>query len=211
MTFYNRSKGYLVTNKIMGLLLTLVMSSTALQASDVTVDVKMSTNKGDMVIRLNPERAPITVKNFLSYVDKGYYNNLIFHRVIKSFMIQGGGFNRDMEKQSISAPIKNESTNGLSNRRGTIAMARTNNPDSATSQFFINLVNNSNLNASGGRPGYTVFGEVVEGLNVLDIIGLVETVGKGGHGNVPVKPVIILKVERIVKTEDKPVIIKKAG
>ena len=183
------------------LILAALILTPGLAAASNTVDVKMSTNKGDMILRLNPERAPITVKNFLSYVDKGYYNNLIFHRVIRGFMIQGGGFNADMVKQSTAAPIKNESTNGLGNRRGTISMARTNNPDSATAQFFINLVNNDFLNASAGRPGYAVFGEVIEGLDVLDSIGSVQTGRRGPYGDVPLQAVTILKAERV--TENK--------
>nr|WP_228550756.1 peptidylprolyl isomerase [Endozoicomonas sp. OPT23] len=171
----------------------------------------MSTNKGDMVIRLNPERAPVTVKNFLSYVDKGYYNNLIFHRVINGFMIQGGGFSASLEKKSTSAAIKNESTNGLSNRRGTISMARTSNPDSATAQFFINLKNNDFLNASVGRPGYAVFGELVEGMKVLDTIGAVKTGRKGSYSDVPVQPVIILKAERVLKEKKKAATTKKVS
>ena len=161
------------------------------------VEVLMKTNMGEMVIRLNPEKAPATVKNFLSYVDDGFYNNLVFHRVISNFMIQGGGMTADMTEKSTKAPIKNESYNGLSNRRGTIAMARTSKPDTASSQFFINVVNNNNLNYRAGRPGYAVFGEVIKGLEVMDRITQVKTGRRGRFSDVPVEAVTLLKVERL--------------
>jgi cyclophilin family peptidyl-prolyl cis-trans isomerase len=150
---------------------------------------------GHFVVELNSEKAPITVKNFLSYVDAGFYNNLIFHRVISNFMIQGGGFNVDMKKADTKAPIALESKKGLSNLRGTIAMARTGNPNSATSQFFINVVNNRNLDSYGG--GYAVFGKVIEGLENVDKIRMVPTGYKAGHRDVPVKPIIITGAKRL--------------
>ena len=135
--------------------------------------VKMQTTLGDIVVELDAEKAPITVKNFLGYVADGFFDGLIFHRVIKGFMIQGGGFTPDMDQKDTNAPIKIESSNGLSNDRGTIAMARTNVPDSATSQFFINHVDNSYLNFKSKTSdgwGYCVFGKVIQGLDVVDTI-----------------------------------------
>nr|WP_306801306.1 peptidylprolyl isomerase [Endozoicomonas sp. ONNA1] len=161
------------------------------------VDVVIKTSKGDMTIRLNPGKAPVTVENFLAYVDKGFYEGLVFHRVMPGFMIQGGGMTADMSQKPTSAPIMNESGNGLRNSRGTISMARTANPDSATSQFFINLVNNEFLNNRPGRPGYAVFGEVINGEEVMDSIASVKTGNRGPHANVPVDPITILTVERV--------------
>jgi peptidyl-prolyl cis-trans isomerase A (cyclophilin A) len=159
--------------------------------------VKMITNRGEIIVELDAKNAPITVENFLSYVQEDFYNGTIFHRVIKDFMIQGGGFTSDMQKKETKAPIKNESDNGLRNNRGTIAMARTNNPDSATSQFFINHKDNHFLNAGKGKPGYAVFGKVIEGMDVVDGIAEVTTRQLGSHGNVPTEPVSIESVEVI--------------
>jgi len=154
--------------------------------------VKLQTTMGDIVIELNEEKAPITCANFLTYVKQGFFDGTIFHRVIANFMIQGGGMTADMAQKSTLPQIKNESTNGLKNDRGTIAMARTNNPDSATSQFFINVVNNDFLNyASAAKPGYAVFGKVVEGMDVVDKIRVVPTITKGQYENVPVTPIVI--------------------
>lgn len=163
--------------------------------------VLMKTSMGDIVLKLDDAKAPITVKNFLQYVDDGFYNDLIFHRVIPGFMIQGGGMNKNMNQKAARAPIKNESSNGLSNRRGTISMARLPAPDSASSQFFINLVNNNRLDYRSGQPGYAVFGEVVEGMDVVDRIGSVKRGRKGPYSDVPVDTVTILKVERLSKPE----------
>ena len=154
--------------------------------------VKLKTAMGDIIIELNPEKAPVTVKNFLGYVSNGFYDGLIFHRVISGFMIQGGGFTQDMEQKKTNPPIKIESSNGLSNDRGTIAMARTNVPNSATSQFFINHADNDFLNYAGNsNPGYAVFGKVVEGMDVVDKIASVKTTIHGGMDDVPVESVII--------------------
>ena len=161
------------------------------------VQVRMETSQGTIVLQLDQKRAPQTVKNFLSYVDKGFYSDLIFHRVIDGFMIQGGGFDKNMSQQITSTPVYNESSNGLPNKRGSIAMARTSDPHSATSQFYINLVDNNSLNYRAGQPGYTVFGEVVEGLEAVDAIAKVRTGFKAGHRDVPVEPVIIVKAERV--------------
>jgi cyclophilin family peptidyl-prolyl cis-trans isomerase len=151
---------------------------------------------GDITIELDEEKAPLTTANFLKYVKEGFYDGTIFHRVISKFMIQGGGMTADMGQKVTSAPIKNEGSNGLKNNRGTIAMARTNNPDSATSQFFINLVDNNFLNYAGAaRPGYAVFGKVIEGMDVVDKIGAVKTTTKMDAGDVPVEPVVILSAK----------------
>jgi len=135
-----------------------------------TAFVELQTNQGPIVLELDREKAPISVANFLAYVDKGFYDATVFHRVIPTFMIQGGGFDTAKVQKKTDAPIKNESGNGLSNVRGTIAMARTSAPDSATSQFFINVVDNPNLDGAPGRPGYAVFGKVVAGMKAVDAI-----------------------------------------
>jgi peptidyl-prolyl cis-trans isomerase B (cyclophilin B) len=157
----------------------------------------METSKGDMTIELFDEKAPITVKNFLSYVSKGFYANLIFHRVMSGFMIQGGGLDSEMREKDNNAPIKNEAGNNCKNLKYTIAMARTGIVDSATSQFFINLVDNDFLNHKNdtrGGFGYAVFGKVIEGLDIVDAIGQVKTGVKNGFPNVPVGPVFIKKM-----------------
>ncbi len=161
--------------------------------------VVMETSKGTIRIELNPERAPITVKNFLAYVDAKFYDSTIFHRVMPNFMIQGGGFTPGMSEKDTRAPIKIESDNGLANLRGTIAMARTSNPNSATSQFFINHKTNGALDKNyprGDGFGYAVFGKVTEGLDVVDAIAAVPTGNVKGHGNVPQADVIIKSVRR---------------
>ncbi|MBN2270070.1 MAG: peptidyl-prolyl cis-trans isomerase [Sedimentisphaerales bacterium] len=154
--------------------------------------VKLETSMGDIVIELDKAAAPITVKNFLVYVEEGFYDGAIFHRVIPNFMIQGGGFTAQMMRKQTHSPVTNEASNGLKNDRGTISMARTNDPDSATSQFFINHKNNASLNYIGGRnPGYAVFGKVVEGMDVVDAIAAVKTTVRMGMPDVPVEPVVI--------------------
>jgi len=162
--------------------------------------VLIKTNMGDIYVELYPNKAPITVENFLKYVKDGFYNGLIFHRIVPNFVIQGGGFYPDMTpKKPTYPPIKNESDNGLSNLRGTIAMARTMDPHSATSQFYINLKDNTFLDY-GKTPqgwGYTVFGKVIKGMDVVDKISQVETRSIGYFQGVPVKPVIIEKMEVI--------------
>ena len=157
-----------------------------------TKKVKLVTSMGDIVIELNEEKAPVTVANFLRYVEEGFYDGTIFHRVIAGFMVQGGGMTADMGEKDNHDPIVNEASNGLKNDRGTLAMARTNNPNSATSQFFINHKNNDSLNYGGAsKPGYAGFGKVVEGMETVDKIAAVKTANKGGHGDVPVEPVVI--------------------
>jgi len=163
--------------------------------------VKLETTMGDIVIELDEKAAPVTVKNFLTYAEEGFFDGTIFHRVIPNFMIQGGGFTPDMVQKKTHPPIINEANNGLKNNRGTIAMARTNNPDSATSQFFINHKDNSNLNyVNAGNPGYAVFGKVIEGMETVDKIAAVKTTQKGPRANVPVEPVAI-KSAKVVSGE----------
>jgi peptidyl-prolyl cis-trans isomerase A (cyclophilin A) len=161
--------------------------------------VLMETNMGNVKMELFEKEAPISVKNFLGYVEKGFYNGTIFHRVIAGFMIQGGGFTADFKQKATSEPIKNEAANGLKNQRGTLAMARTAAPDSATSQFFINVVDNDMLN----RPnpdgfGYAVFGKVVEGMDVVDKIRMVKTGFYRGFQDVP-EPQVVIKSIRVLK------------
>jgi len=156
--------------------------------------VQLKTNLGELVIELNSEKAPLTVENFLRYVEDGFYSDTLFHRVIPGFMVQGGGFSVDFEQKPGQTPINNEAGNGLKNVRGSIAMARTNDPHSASSQFFINLTDNSFLNHSAPTSqgwGYAVFGQVVEGIEVVDIIAKQKTASRMGHGDVPVEDVII--------------------
>jgi cyclophilin family peptidyl-prolyl cis-trans isomerase len=182
------------------LLLTAVLAlSTSLFAQTNPV-VEMETSAGSIKIELRPDLTPITVENFLRYVDNGYYDGLIFHRVISGFMIQGGGFDSDMVQKSTYDPIKNEADTGVSNGRGTIAMARTGVVDSATSQFFINLVNNGRLDYQNSSPsgyGYTAFGSVTEGMDVVDEIARVVTGSQRGYQNVPLEPITIISVTRL--------------
>ena len=160
--------------------------------------VEIKTSMGNMQIELYPEKAPVTVKNFLNYVAKKRYNKTIFHRVINGFMIQGGGFDENLDKKPVMDPIENEADNGLSNKRGTIAMARTYIVDSATNQFFINLKDNSFLDHKDARNfGYCVFGKVIKGMDVLDKIAKVETARKKGYKDVPKEPVIIKEIVKI--------------
>jgi cyclophilin family peptidyl-prolyl cis-trans isomerase len=162
--------------------------------------VKFTTSMGPIVMELDREKAPVTVDNFVKYVESGHYNGTIFHRVIDGFMIQGGGFSKDMAQKSVNAPIKNEAANGLKNDQYTVAMARTGVRDSATAQFFINVKNNDMLNYSGESQqgwGYAVFGKVVEGQDTVDKIKKVATGNSGGHQNVPTTPVVIEKAECI--------------
>lgn len=158
--------------------------------------VKITTNQGDIIVQLEAAKAPKSVENFLQYAKAGHYNGTIFHRVIDGFMIQGGGFTPDMQQKPTRPPISLESRNGLSNVRGTLAMARTNVPDSATSQFFINVKDNGFLDSarSPDGNGYAVFGKVTQGMDVVDKIRKVETSQRGPFGDVPVQPVIIKQV-----------------
>ncbi|MDX9741822.1 MAG: peptidylprolyl isomerase [Gammaproteobacteria bacterium] len=183
------------------LLFALATSATGAAAGDALPRVVISTSEGDIVVELDREKAPATVENFLSYVDKQFYDGTIFHRVIPKFMIQGGGFTEDFDQKSTAKPVRNEADNGLRNLRGTIAMARTPDPHSATAQFFINTVDNGFLDHTSPTPngwGYAVFGRVVEGMDVVDRIEAVPT-GRGGPmpRDVPRTTILINKVTRV--------------
>ncbi|MGD2053566.1 MAG: peptidylprolyl isomerase [Gammaproteobacteria bacterium] len=162
--------------------------------------VKLETSKGDIVIELNEEKAPATVQNFLNYVRDGFYDGTIFHRVIPGFMIQGGGFNDQMTQKITQDPVNNEADNGLSNERGTIAMARTQDPHSATAQFFINHKDNPFLNHTAPDMqgwGYCVFGKVTDGMDVVDAIASVKTTSSAGHSDVPEDAIVIAAAKEI--------------
>jgi len=173
------------------------------KAQVAALRVKLQTTKGDIVIELDENKAPVTVKNFLAYVQEGFYDGVIFHRVISNFMIQGGGFTEDMNRIKPHPPIVNEGKNGLKNNRGTIAMARISDPDSATSQFFINHKDNAPLNYVEGRnPGYAVFGKVIEGMDTVDAIAAVKTTTIKGMRDVPAEPVVIKSAKVITAEQD---------
>lgn len=160
--------------------------------------IKLTTTKGDIILELDREKAPVTTENFIQYVKDGFYDGTIFHRVIDNFMIQGGGFTPDMDQKDTRETITNEANNGLKNDKYTIAMARTPHPHSASSQFFINVKNNDFLNHSAPNAdgwGYAVFGKVVEGFEVVDAVAKVKTGNRGMHGDVPAEPIIITKAE----------------
>ncbi|MGZ8188660.1 MAG: peptidylprolyl isomerase [Methylosarcina sp.] len=166
--------------------------------SDTPTKVKLTTSLGAIVIQLNAEKAPVSTENFLKYVNEGFYNGTIFHRVIKDFMAQGGGFDTGFKQKTTHDPIKNEADNGLTNKRGSIAMARTSDPNSATAQFFINYRDNGFLNHTNPTPsgwGYAVFGEVVEGMDVVDAMANQPTGNRGGHQDVPKTDIVIEKAE----------------
>ena len=183
------------------LLLTTTLSfSTEKTMSDTQTKVKLTTNLGEMIIQLNTEKAPLSSANFLRYVNEGFYNGTIFHRVIPDFMAQGGGFDPNFNQKTVHAPINNEANNGLLNTRGTLAMARTNDPNSATGQFFINYKDNSFLNHTSQTSsgwGYAVFGEVIEGMDVADAMAKEATGNRNGHQDVPKTDIIIEKAEVI--------------
>lgn len=167
--------------------------------------VEFKTNKGNFTVELYPEKAPKTVANFLQYVNDGFYESTIFHRVINNFMIQGGGFERDLFEKPTKAPIKNESNNGLKNEIGTIAMARTSEPDSATSQFFINLKDNAFLDYTSPEPdriGYCVFGKVISGIEVVKNIGVTPTGYVSRFSDVPIQPIKIISVKLLEKVKE---------
>ena len=181
-------------NYINSFLTTLTLLITLSANAMAATQVEFETSAGNFVVEVYPEKAPVTVENFLKYVNDGFYNNTIFHRIIDDFMIQGGGFTPGMKQKPTRAPIPIESQNGLKNDRGTIAMARTSDPHSATAQFFINVVNNPMLNAPNPDGyGYAVFGKVVQGMDTVDKIKGVATGNKGMHQNVPTQNVTILK------------------
>ena len=186
------------------LLSCLIIIPTLCHAGDQTMSnqpkVKLETSQGEIVLELNPEHAPVSSQNFLDYVNAGFYNGTVFHRVIPGFMIQGGGFDSDFNQKETRAPIKNEADNGLKNLRGSVAMARTSVPDSATSQFFINTVDNAFLDHTSPTMqgwGYAVFGKVVEGMDVVQQIEKAQTGSRNGHQNVPTTDIVIEKASLV--------------
>lgn len=181
------------------LVVSLLTSCSMLRLKEGPTNVIIKTSKGDIKVELADKEAPGTVKNFLAYVDSGHYKNLIFHRVMNGFMIQGGGFDNKLNQRSTKSSIKNEAANGLKNKRGTIAMARTPNPHSARAQFFINVVDNPFLDHKNTSPrgyGYCVFGKVTDGMDVVDIIKTVPVGNLGNYKNVPKENVIIYNIVR---------------
>lgn len=164
--------------------------TTPVLAADKNVAV-IKTNLGDITLELFEKESPLTVANFKNYIGQHFYDGTIFHRTIPGFMIQGGGFNENFEQKATEKPIQNESSNGLGNTRGTLAMARTSAPHSATAQFFINVVDNEFLNAKAGQPGYAVFGKVTSGMEIVDVIAVTPTQNRGMHQNVPVQSIVI--------------------
>ncbi|MCE2593613.1 peptidylprolyl isomerase [Motilimonas cestriensis] len=181
-------------------LLLMLLSCFSLTAQAANPEIKIETSKGDIVLELYQDKAPITVDNFLAYIKQDAFKNSLFHRVIPGFMIQGGGFAQDYQRLATNAPIKNEASNGLSNSRGTIAMARTNAPDSATRQFFINHANNTNLDQGAFGAGYAVFGKVTSGIEVVDAIANVATgttAAMPGARDVPTNQVVIKSIQVI--------------
>ena len=194
---------------VLGLFGCLAAASLGAGAAEQGTDnpkVIMKTTDGDIIVELFAKKSPVTVENFLAYVDAGYYDGTVFHRVISNFMIQGGGFTTEMKEKPTRDPIVNESSNKLHNTRGTLAMARTSDPNSATAQFFINQRSNLRLDWTPGSEGYAVFGEVIEGMQVVDIIALTDTGpasvetsrGPAVFQDVPVKPIVVLSVSRMV-------------
>jgi len=159
--------------------------------------IRFETTLGDFTIELFDKEAPLSAQNFLDYAEAGHFDGTVFHRVIPGFVIQGGGMTADMKQKPTRTPIRNEADNGLKNRRGTLSMARTNDPHSATSQFFVNLVDNAFLDPGRGGAGYAVFGHVTDGMAVVDAIAKVQTGRKGGHDDVPLEPVVVKSAKRI--------------
>ena len=191
--------GWVILRVIFISCLILIQSVAIGNSSESSPRIVLETSKGTIFIELYPDKAPLTVKNFMAYVDSGFYDGTIFHRVIPRFMIQGGGFTSDMKRKPTKAPVRNEADNGMKNNRGTIAMARTQDPHSATAQFFINTVDNDFLNhrsKSGQAWGYAVFGKVIQGMDVVDTIATMKTENAGMMRNVPVESVLIVKAKR---------------
>jgi cyclophilin family peptidyl-prolyl cis-trans isomerase len=201
---HSRQGAYFTMMMALALMLS-VLTTGAAEEQAPNPRVLMKTSDGDITIELFADKAPVTVQNFLQYAEDGYYDGTVFHRVISNFMIQGGGFTAALEEKPTREPIINESRNKLHNTRGTLAMARTSDPDSATAQFFINQRSNLRLDWSPGKDGYAVFGEVIDGMQVVDIIALSDTGsaqaqttrGPAVFQDVPVKPVVILSVSRL--------------
>ncbi len=205
-----RNMATLLPRQLSGMLAIILSAamSAAYAGSDDSAEnprVLMKTTDGDITIELYADKSPITVENFLRYADDGHYDGTVFHRVISNFMIQAGGFDAELTEKETRGPIVNESKNKLHNTRGTLAMARTSDPDSAAAQFFINQRSNLRLDWSGGKDGYTVFGEVVDGMQVVDVISLTDTGsaqaqttrGPAVFQDVPVQPIVILSVTRL--------------
>lgn len=186
----------MLKNLFIGFALLLAPLAQAAETSLPNPQVVIKTSEGDITLRLFRDKAPLTVDNFLAYVDAGFYNGTVFHRVIPNFMIQGGGFLPDMTEKATNEPVVNESKNRVHNTRGTIAMARTSDPDSATAQFFINQRNNLQLDWAPGRDGYTVFGEVILGMDIVDFIATAPTGKVGSFSDVPQQPIIINEIVR---------------
>jgi cyclophilin family peptidyl-prolyl cis-trans isomerase len=161
------------------------------------MNIRFETSRGDFTVELHGDEAPLTVANFLRYVDEGHFDGTVFHRVIAGFMIQGGGFTADLDHKETHEPVQSEADNGLKNERGTLAMARTSDPHSATSQFFVNLVDNAFLDERPGQRGYAVFGRVVDGMDAIDSIAAVRTGRRKGHDDVPLEPVTIVAARRV--------------
>jgi len=186
---------------ILSLMLSLITTlsfATEKTMTDTQTKIKLTTSAGDIIIQLNSDKAPLSSANFLTYVNEGFYNGTIFHRVIPGFMAQGGGFDTSFKQKSVHDPIKNEADNGLLNNRCTVAMARTNDPDSATAQFFINYKDNDFLNHRSKNTsgwGYAVFAEVIEGMEVVDAMATQPTGNRGGHQDVPKTDIVIEKAE----------------
>ena len=182
--------------RVFSIVFLITFLTTAQAESSTPIEVLLTTDLGDIRLELYPDKAPVTVENFVNYVQNQYYDGLIFHRVIQGFMIQAGGYTPDLSMREPSgSSIINESTNGLKNEKGTIAMARQTDPNSAKAQFFINVVPNWSLNARNGQPGYTVFGKVIQGINVADKISRIFTQAVGPFANLPETPVRIIKAE----------------
>lgn len=181
------------------------MGSASAQEKSANPMILVKTSMGSFTIELFPKEAPVTVQNFLGYVDNKFYEGTTFHRIVPNFVIQGGGFDKGMVQKKTQPPIKNEATNGLKNLRGTLSMARTNEINSATSQFFVNLKNNPSLDhASDAQYGYAVFGKVVQGFEVIEKIAAVKTTTKGPYQGVPEKPVIIESMTRVIRDKAAP-------
>ena len=182
--------------RMLGTICALVALTASMGAGAANERVVLQTSKGTIELELFSDKAPVTVANFLKYVDSGYYDGVIFHRVIEGFMIQAGGYDTKLKARVANPAIMNESKNGLRNTKGTISMARQSAPDSATAQFFINVADNSELDFHPGRPGYTVFGQVTSGMDVVDAIAAVKTGSAAGMDDVPVEPVVIVSTRR---------------
>jgi cyclophilin family peptidyl-prolyl cis-trans isomerase len=188
----------LATSRILCAAVAVVLAAAPASAAD-PAQVRVETSAGNFVVQLDPARAPLSVANFLAYMEAGHYTGLTFHRVVDGFVVQGGGYTPDMELRPVRAPIPNEAGNGLSNRRGTVAMARTSDPHSADSQFYVNLADNLDLDPKPTRWGYAVFGLVVEGMEVVDEIGHRATTSRNAMNEVPVEPVVIRAIKPVTE------------